>query len=53
MTTTEATFVSRYERRVHLVQDIVRKHTELDDTASAALATEMVRVIDTVPEQLR
>ncbi|HVK19873.1 MAG TPA: DUF6307 family protein [Actinokineospora sp.] len=49
----ETKFVSRYERRVRLVQDIVRKHTELDDTASAALATEMVRVIDTVPEKTR
>ncbi len=51
--TTETLFVSRYERRVKLAQDVVQTQTSLDDKAAFELAVQLVHVLDTVPEKTR
>ena len=51
--TLEAPFVSRYEQRVKLIQDVVQSRTTLDDKAAFELAAEMVRTLDTIPEKTR
>ncbi|WP_410645401.1 DUF6307 family protein [Amycolatopsis sp. lyj-346] len=51
--TAETPFVSRYERRVKIAQDVVQSRTELDDKAAFDLAVHVVRVLDTVPEKTR
>jgi hypothetical protein len=45
--------VSRYEIRVDSVKKIVNEHTELDNAAAFALAVDMVKALDTVPEKVR
>ena len=47
----ETPFVSRYEQRVRLVQDVVLSRTTLDEKAAFELAVHMVRALDTVPEK--
>ena len=51
--TLENPFVSRYEKRVKLIQDVVQSQTTLDDKAAYLLAVEMVRTLDTIPEKTR
>lgn len=51
--TTDAPFVSRYDLRVKLVQDVLKENTKLSGDACQALAVRLLRTIDTVPEQLR
>ncbi|WP_328605128.1 DUF6307 family protein [Amycolatopsis sp. NBC_00345] len=50
---TTPTPVSRYQQRIDRVQKIVQVHTKLDNTKARALATDMVHVLDTVPETVR
>ncbi|GAA1966777.1 DUF6307 family protein [Amycolatopsis minnesotensis] len=49
---TSTAFVSRYDKRVLLVKDVVGAHTKLGDKAAAELATQIVRTLDTVPENV-
>ena len=51
--TLETPFVSRYERRVKLAQDVVQSRTTLDDNAAFELAVQLVHALDTVPEKTR
>ena len=51
--TLETLFVSRYERRVKLAQDVVQSRTTLDDKAAFELAVHLVHALDTVPEKTR
>lgn len=51
--TPENSFVSRYERRVKIAQDVVQNRTALDDKAAFELAVHLVHVLDTVPEKTR
>jgi hypothetical protein len=45
--------LTRYDRRVLLVKDIVKAHSKLDDTAAAEIAVSVLRALDTVPETIR
>lgn len=49
----ETAVLSRYDRRVQLVKDIVRTHSKLDDKAAATIAVNVLRALDTVPEKIR
>ncbi|WP_329045795.1 DUF6307 family protein [Amycolatopsis sp. NBC_01488] len=51
--TTDATFVSRYDLRVKLVQDVLKENTKLSATACQALAVQLLHTMDTVPERTR
>ena len=51
--TAETTFVSRYDQRVKLVQDIVAEHTKLDSKAASELAVLVLHAIDSIPEKVR
>ncbi|WP_433263397.1 DUF6307 family protein [Actinosynnema sp. CS-041913] len=48
-----ALFVSRYEARIDLVQKTLRDHSKLDEKAAAALAVQVLRALDGLPEQVR
>lgn len=50
---TENRFVSRYERRVLFVQDVLTKNSTLDDVAAHELAVQVVHAIDHIPEPTR
>lgn len=50
---TDTVFVSRYEKRVQFVQDVLRKNSKLGDKASHDLAVEVVHAIDHIPEARR
>lgn len=51
--TSGTTFVSRYERRIMLVQDVLRKNSTLDEKAAHDLAVHVVYAIDHVAEPTR
>lgn len=50
---TDAVFVSRYEKRVRVVQDVLKKNSKLSDKATRHLAVAVVDAIDHVPEARR
>lgn len=50
---TEVKFVSRYEQRIKFVQETVKKHTKLGETAAHDLAVHVVYAIDHIPESTR
>lgn len=50
---TEAQFISRYDRRVRLVHEIVKEHSTVDDETAAAIAVQVLHALDTVPEKVR
>lgn len=50
---TDGVFVSRYEKRVMFVQDVLRKNSKLTDKAAHQLATQVVHAIDHMPEERR
>ena len=50
---TEVVFVSRYEKRVQFVQDVLTKNSKLTDEAAHGLAIEVVHAIDHIPEERR
>jgi hypothetical protein len=52
MITTTA-YVSRYEKRVKLVEGIVREDTGLSPEQSHILAVRLLHTLDTLPETLR
>jgi len=45
--------MTRYERRVKLVQDTLQAHSQLDDKAASELAVRVLHVLDTIPEKVR
>jgi len=50
---TDTVFISRYEKRVMFVQEVLRKNAKLTDKASRELATQVVHAIDHIPEERR
>jgi hypothetical protein len=50
---TDAVFVSRYEKRVQLVQDVLKKNSKLSDKATRHLAVDVVAAINQIPEERR
>jgi len=50
---TKTKFVSRYERRVTFVQDVLQKNAKLGDKAAHELAVQVVYAIDHIPEPTR
>lgn len=51
--TTDVAFVSRYDLRVKLVQDVLKENTKLSDKACQALAVQLLQTMDTIPERMR
>lgn len=50
---TDVEFVSRYEKRVRMVQDVLRNNSKLSDNATRDLAVEVVHAIGHIPEERR
>ena len=50
---TDTTFVSRYERRVAFVQDVLATNSSLGDESAHDLAVRVVDAIDHIPEPKR
>ena len=48
-----ATFRTPYEIRVELVKDTITAHCELDDAAAGALAVQVLRTLNSIPEKIR
>jgi hypothetical protein len=48
---TDTIFVSRYEKRIRFVQDVLKENSKLGDKASHDLATKVVYAIDHIPEE--
>ncbi|KZM71660.1 hypothetical protein AWN90_02750 [Nocardia terpenica] len=42
-----------YERRMTRVRDVVREYSDLDDSAATALAVQVLRALDSIPEKIR
>lgn len=51
--TETTTFISRYDRRVTLVRDVVKANTKLDDEAAADLAVRVLGALDGIPAEVR
>ncbi|HVW42388.1 MAG TPA: DUF6307 family protein [Amycolatopsis sp.] len=51
--TSSTVYVSLYEKRVKLVQDVLKKDTKLSDEECQALAVRVLHTLDTVPEKVR
>ncbi|WP_198681218.1 DUF6307 family protein [Lentzea terrae] len=49
----EPVYVSRYEQRVKLVQDVLKGNTPLSAEESRALAMKLLRTLDRIPEKVR
>jgi hypothetical protein len=49
----DAVFVSRYDKRVQFVQDVLQKNSKLSDKAAHQLAAQVVHAIDHIPEERR
>jgi hypothetical protein len=47
---TDTKFISRYERRVMFVQDVLEKNSALGGEAARDLAVQVVYAIDHIPE---
>jgi hypothetical protein len=47
---TDIKFVSRYEKRVAFVQDVLQKNSELGADSARDLAVKVVFAIDHIPE---
>lgn len=50
---TENVYVSRYDKRVNLVQAVLKEDTKLSEKVSQALAVKLVHTLDSVPEHVR
>lgn len=46
-------YMSIRDRRVKLVQDVLREHSKLGDKASFELAVHVLKALDYVPEKVR
>jgi hypothetical protein len=51
--TTTVEYMSRYDQRVKLVNDTVRKHSKLGEKASLELAEHVLQALDHMPEKVR
>ncbi|GAB3875246.1 DUF6307 family protein [Kibdelosporangium lantanae] len=51
--TTPVPYVSRYDRRVQLVQRALTANSELGDKAALALAEHVLNALDHMPENVR
>lgn len=51
--TSNTVFVSPYEKRVKLVQNILKEHTKHSDEECRALAVQVLHTLDTIPEKMR
>ena len=51
--TSNATYVSLYERRVKLVADALTEHSELTSRAATELAAHVLYALDHIPERVR
>jgi hypothetical protein len=50
---TDISFISRYDRRVSFVQEVLAKNSALGDQAARELAVQVVYAIDHIPEPTR
>jgi hypothetical protein len=50
--TSTTPFVSRYDQRVKLLQDVLKEDTKLTDDKSHKLAVRLLHTLDTIPEKL-
>lgn len=50
---TNAAFASRYDLRVKMVLDVLKKNTKLSDTECRELAVLLLHTMDTIPERIR
>ena len=46
-------FMTPYEHRIALVQNVVTQNTKLDEKASHELAVQVLQVLDRIPEKIR
>jgi Family of unknown function (DUF6307) len=51
--TDNGTYVSRYDRRVRLVANAVKDHSDLDDKTAVKIAEHALGAIDYLPEKVR
>ncbi|WP_216208736.1 DUF6307 family protein [Amycolatopsis aidingensis] len=51
--TSNPVFVSRYDQRVKLVQDVLKEHTAHSDEQCRELAVQVLCTLDTIPEKMR
>lgn len=49
----DVSFVSRYERRVAFVKEVIAENSTLDDDVARELAVRVVHAIDHIPEPTR
>ena len=49
----ETPYVSNYQRRIQLIQDVIGDSTEDPATDSASLAERILAAIDHIPERVR
>jgi hypothetical protein len=47
------TYVSLYDKRVKIVSETLRKHSDLTEEAAAQLAVHVLDVLDHIPEKMR
>ncbi len=50
---TDAVFVSRYEKRVQFVQDVLQRNSKLSEKTAHHLAVDVVDAINHIPEERR
>ena len=46
-------FMTPYEHRVALVQNVLQQNTKLDEKKSYALAAQVLQALDRIPEKIR
>ncbi|GAB3500073.1 DUF6307 family protein [Amycolatopsis cihanbeyliensis] len=51
--TSSPVFVSRYDQRIKLVQDVLKEHTTYSDEKCRELAVQVLHTVDTIPEKMR
>ncbi|WP_179956989.1 DUF6307 family protein [Amycolatopsis anabasis] len=51
--TANIAYISRYEQRVKLVQDVLKARTKLSDSECHTLAVQVLHTLDRIPEKLR
>jgi hypothetical protein len=49
----ETVYVSRYEQRVKLVEDVVKDSSSLSAEEARALAIRLLRTLEEIPEKVR
>lgn len=49
----ENAVMSRYDRRVKLVHDIIKTRSEVDDKDAREIAVSILHALDRIPEKIR